>query len=85
VSGQFAEKDALPAPCRFGYEEHDGGRYCFEHGGFLEAGVKSRMCARAWGCPLSRPEKRVGALRWHVDLHGSGRVSLRETDESEDE
>ena len=20
--------------CRLGYEEHDGARYCFEHGGF---------------------------------------------------
>ena len=20
--------------CRLGYEEHDGSRYCFEHGGF---------------------------------------------------
>lgn len=21
-------------PCRLGYEEHDGSRYCFAHGGF---------------------------------------------------
>lgn len=34
-------------PCRLGYEEHDGARYCFEHGGFLEAGITSRRCDRA--------------------------------------
>lgn len=34
-------------PCRFGYEEYDGARYCFEHGGFLEAGMQSRRCDRA--------------------------------------
>jgi hypothetical protein len=42
---------AAPTPCRFGYEEHDGARYCFEHGGFLEAGPfysGSRRCDRAF-------------------------------------
>lgn len=24
----------MPKPCRLGYEEHDGSRYCFEHYGF---------------------------------------------------
>ena len=36
--------------CRLGYEEYDGARYCFEHGGFLEPGVfysGSRRCDRA--------------------------------------
>lgn len=37
----------MPEPCRFGYEEYDGARYCFEHAGFLEAGVQSRRCDRA--------------------------------------
>jgi hypothetical protein len=23
-----------PSPCRLGYEEYDGARYCFEHAGF---------------------------------------------------
>lgn len=73
-----------PTPCRLGYEEHDGARYCFEHGGFLEAGVQSRLrCDRAWMCPLCafdaarfepRPEKVRGAYRWHMALHESGRV-----------
>jgi hypothetical protein len=44
MSADNAESDA---PCRFGYEEYDGARYCFEHGGFLEAGVRSLRCDRA--------------------------------------
>lgn len=45
------------APCRFGYEEYDGARYCHEHAGFLEAGVRSRMCDRApRPLPLHRTE-----------------------------
>ena len=40
-----------PTPCRFGYEEYDGARYCLEHGGFLEAGVQSRLCDRARDIP----------------------------------
>ena len=40
---QSAEIDA---PCRLGYEEYDGARYCFEHGGFLEPGIQSRRCNR---------------------------------------
>lgn len=36
-------------PCRLGYEEYDGARYCHEHSGFLEAGVRSRRCDRASG------------------------------------
>ena len=70
-------------PCRFGYEEHDGARYCHEHGGFLEAGVRSRSCDRALVCPLCdfnaktfepRPEKQWGAHQYHIALHESGRV-----------
>lgn len=76
-----------PASCRFGYEEYDGARYCFEHGAFLEAGVKSRRCARAWICPLCdfdaqrhepRPEKQMGAFRWHMALHESARILARD-------
>jgi hypothetical protein len=37
----------MTTPCRFGYEEHDGARYCHEHGDFLEAGLRSRMCTTA--------------------------------------
>ena len=36
-----------PEPCRFGRTEYDGARYCFEHAGFLEAGIQSRRCDRA--------------------------------------
>ena len=36
----------MSTPCRFGYEEHDGARYCHEHAGFLEAGVDSIYCDR---------------------------------------
>lgn len=32
--------------CRFGYEEYDGSRYCFEHAGFLEAGLRTHLCDR---------------------------------------
>lgn len=42
--------DSAPTSCRFGYKEHDGARYCFAHGGFLEAGhfySGSRSCDRA--------------------------------------
>lgn len=42
--------DPRPASCRFGYEEDDGARYCFEHFGFLEPGPfysGSRRCRRA--------------------------------------
>ena len=38
--------------CRLGYEEYDGARYCFEHGGFLEPGAfysGSRWCDRYEG------------------------------------
>ena len=31
--------------CRFGYEEHDGSRYCYEHYGFWEPGTP-RGCDR---------------------------------------
>lgn len=41
--------DNQPTPCHLGYTEHDGARYCFEHGGFLEAGVQSVRCDRAGG------------------------------------
>lgn len=34
-------------PCRLGYEEYDGARYCFEHGAFLEAGMRTQRCASA--------------------------------------
>lgn len=43
-------------PCRLGYEEYDGARYCFEHGGFLDAGPfysGSRRCDRA-AAPLEQ-------------------------------
>lgn len=36
-----------PAPCRFGYTEYDGARYCHEHGDFLEPGVQSMRCTTA--------------------------------------
>lgn len=39
--------DAVAQPCDLGYEEHDGARYCFEHGGFLEPGVRGWRCDRA--------------------------------------
>lgn len=73
----------VPLPCRLGYTEYDGARYCFEHGGFLEAGVQSMQCARALACPLCgfdartfepRREKQWGAFRYHMALHESGRV-----------
>lgn len=34
-------------PCRLGYEEHDGSRYCFAHAGFTVAGSRSLLCDRA--------------------------------------
>lgn len=45
--------------CRLGRIEYDGARYCYEHGGFLEAGVRSMRCAKApevVGLPLHRTE-----------------------------
>lgn len=36
-----------PTACRLGYEEYDGGRYCFEHSAFLEAGLRTQRCAAA--------------------------------------
>lgn len=33
--------------CRLGYTEYDGARYCHEHCGFLEPGVRSMQCDRA--------------------------------------
>jgi hypothetical protein len=33
--------------CEFGYEEHDGSRYCFAHAGFRIAGVPHSWCDRA--------------------------------------
>jgi hypothetical protein len=30
--------------CRFGYEEHDGDRYCFEHYGFHHYADPVRRC-----------------------------------------
>lgn len=43
------QADQTPAvqPCRLGYEEYDGARYCFEHGAFLEAGMRTQRCAAA--------------------------------------
>lgn len=38
-------------PCRLGYEEYDGARYCFAHGGFLEPGIQSQRCDRAGATP----------------------------------
>ena len=38
--------DETAERCRLGYEEYDGARYCFAHGGFLEAGVASLRCDR---------------------------------------
>jgi hypothetical protein len=32
------------APCRLGYEEHDGSAYCHEHGGFVAYAAGSRTC-----------------------------------------
>ena len=75
-----------PRPCRFGYTEDDGARYCHEHAGFLEAGVQSMQCDRALVCVLCgfdakrfepRPEARWGAFRYHVALHESGRINTR--------
>lgn len=37
--------------CRLGYEEHDGARYCFEHGDFLVAGLRTQRCASAPALP----------------------------------
>ena len=39
--------DTVDQACRLGYEEHDGARYCHEHGGFLEPGVRGQCCDRA--------------------------------------
>lgn len=39
--------DAMGTACRLGYEEHDGARYCHEHGGFLEPGALGGRCDRA--------------------------------------
>lgn len=33
-------------PCRLGYEEHDGHRYCFEHGGFAFSAARQMTCDR---------------------------------------
>ena len=53
-------------PCRFGYEEYDGARYCHEHAGFLEAGVQSRLCDRApRPLPLHRTEAGYRAMVAH--------------------
>jgi hypothetical protein len=79
MSEHTAEKDA---GCRLGYTEHDGARYCHEHGGFLEPGVQSLRCdlAPCLRCGFDpkrfepRPEKQRGAARWHLALHESGRV-----------
>lgn len=36
------------APCRFGYVEYDGDRYCHEHGGFAAFyGPHPNRCDRA--------------------------------------
>lgn len=35
-----------PEPCRLGYEEYDGARYCFAHGGFVPAGTRRLICDR---------------------------------------
>ena len=43
-------------PCRLGYEEHDGARYCHEHGDFVEAGD---WYSGRHTCPKYR-ENRVG-------------------------
>lgn len=40
-------------PCRFGYTEYDGARYCHEHGDFLEPGVQSLRCGTARRAALS--------------------------------
>ena len=40
----YRPKGDEPTPCRFGYTEYDGARYCHEHGDFLEPGVPSRRC-----------------------------------------
>jgi hypothetical protein len=39
-----AVRTSAPEDCRLGYEEHDGDRYCFEHGDFLVAGAATRRC-----------------------------------------
>ena len=48
-------------PCRLGYQEHDGARYCFAHGGFLEAGVQSCHCNRVLTTPTAQPDGEASA------------------------
>lgn len=49
-------------PCRLGYTEYDGARYCFEHGGFLERGLNTRRCDRAPRVPTQpAPTEAEGA------------------------
>lgn len=40
--------DKTRLPCRLGYEEHDGSRYCHEHGGFAHFLMfRTLICDRA--------------------------------------
>lgn len=45
-------------PCRLGYEEHDGTRYCFAHGGFAESFIRQMTCDRRFPreLPIYRTE-----------------------------
>lgn len=38
----------VPTECRLGYEEYDGARYCFQHGGFAHYLMRGHLtCDRA--------------------------------------
>jgi hypothetical protein len=51
-------------PCRLGYEEHDGSRYCHEHGGFVHyAMYRTMRCDRSTPAPLPLHRTEAGYPR----------------------
>lgn len=56
------DRDRWSNPCRFGWTEYDGSRWCGEHGGAVEAG--------------SPPGTVCSVLRRRCEQIGTGRGSL---------